>query len=402
VLLAVALLGAGGIVGVNAFVDPLWFFPHEHALNRVQVGFDERAQKTNWLRARPGRFDAVLFGSSRVTYVDQRDFAPWRLFNYSVNAMWPQEYRPYLDHFARLNGPPALVVLGVDFHSSRHLRPSGGPRDPAAYPERAGDPRYLVSSLLSFDLLRRSLRVAARSAGLLGPAERFDRYDRRNVRRMAEPIDDVHRAGEVLADLELFRTELYAGYRYNEDLPALWRGLRAAYPNTRFVVFTTPVAEPMFAQLVQEGRLEDYGRWLADLTAAFGEVWDFMGVNSVTTDLSRYRDAQHFDPGVGRLIADRLMGRPLPPRHADFGRRVTPATLAEHLALIRGQVPCLDPDPIRTAWARLTNGGVADAAGCPVGEEEPAAPSGWPPPAGEALERLPRDLKAGARPSPDG
>ena len=57
-----------------------------------------------------------------------------------------------------------LVVLGVDFHSSRHLRPRGQ-RDPAAYLERAGVPRYLVGSLLSLELLRRSLVTAARSAG---------------------------------------------------------------------------------------------------------------------------------------------------------------------------------------------------------------------------------------------
>jgi hypothetical protein len=134
----------------------------------------------------------------------------------------------------------------------------------------------------------------------------------------------------------------------------------------------------MFAQLVQEGRLEDYGRWLADLTTAFGEVWDFMGVNSVTSDPAQYRDAQHFHPRVGRLIAERLMGRPLPPRHAGFGRRVTPATLAAHLAWIRGQVPCLDPDPIGTARAWLANGGVAGAAECPVAKEEgePAASRG--------------------------
>ena len=83
-----------------------------------------------------------------------------------------------------------------------------------------------------------------------------------------------------------------------------------------------------------------------------------MGLNSVTTDLSRYRDAQHFDPGIGRLIADRLLGRPVPAPHGDFGRPVTRGT-------------------IHTARARLTEGGVAGAAGCPVAEEEePAASRG--------------------------
>ena len=71
-----------------------------------------------------GQFDAVLFGSSRSTYIDQRDFAPWRMFNHAVNAMWPREYQAYLDHFTAVNGrAPDLVVLGVDFFgSSRNAR----------------------------------------------------------------------------------------------------------------------------------------------------------------------------------------------------------------------------------------------------------------------------------------
>ena len=371
-MLAVVLLGAGGVAGFNALIDPLWFFAHAHRLNQVQPSFDERAQKTNWLRAHPGRFDAVLFGSSRATYVDHDDFRPWRMFNHAANAMWPQEYQPYLDHFARLNGPPELVVLGVDFFGSRDVQ-VGDLRDPAAYIERAGDPPYIAGSLLSLDLLDRSLRVAARSAGLRGPAERFDRYDRRGVRRPREPIDDRYRAKEILGDLEVFRTELYASYRYNEGLPELWRGLQEAYPHTRFLVFTTPVAEPMFALLVREGRLDAYERWLADLTAVFGEVWDFMGLNSVTTDLSQYRDAQHFHPRVGRLIADRLMGRPVPPERADFGRRVTRDMLATHMDLVHRQLVCLDPDPVRTARARLA--GTGGATGCSLGPQDPAASS---------------------------
>jgi hypothetical protein len=132
----------------------------------------------------------------------------------------------------------------------------------------------------------------------------------------------------------------------------------------------------MFALLAREVGLDAYGRWLGDLTAAFGEVWDFMGLNSVTTDLSQYRDAQHFHPRVGRLIVDRLLRRPLPPRHADFGRRVTPATLAVHLARLRGQAPCLDPDPIRTARAPRAAAATGAAARCPVAERGPAPASG--------------------------
>ena len=351
ILMGVTLLGAAAVAGVNAAIDPLAYFTHAHRLNRIQPVFDERAQKTNWLAARPDQFDAVLLGSSRSTYIDQRDFAPWRMFNYAVNAMWPGEYREYLDHVAAVNGrPPDLVVLGVDFFGSRRGI-VGQWRPPEYYLKQIGDVGVMSSSLMSLHLLGRSIQTAALSLGLIGSAEEMDYYDRNNIRHFKQLINADYRAHEVLHDLAAFKKAVYGHYIYNGDLRRLWTDLRAAYPNTRFLVFTTPISDPMFALMVQQGRLDDYGRWLADLTAAFGQVWDFMGLNSVTTDLSRYRDAQHFDPGIGRLIVDRLLERPLPPEHEDFGRRVTPGSLPSHLAYIRAQSACLDQDPIGTARA---------------------------------------------------
>ena len=80
-VLVTIMLSAGLMLisGLNALIDPLWLFKHEHRLNSVQPFFDGRAQKTNWLHARVGQFDAVLLGSSRSTYIDQRGFHPWRL-----------------------------------------------------------------------------------------------------------------------------------------------------------------------------------------------------------------------------------------------------------------------------------------------------------------------------------
>ena len=361
VLLCITLLGAGGMAAVNALIDPLWFFTHAHPLNRVQPGFDERAQKTNWLQARRGQFDAVLFGSSRSTYIDQRDFTPLRMFNYSVNAMWPREYKAYLDHFSAVNGrAPEVVVLGVDFFGSQ-LNLAGKWRPPETYLQQAGDRRYLARSLLSLDLFERSLRTGANSLGLTTSVDERDHYDRDNVRHFSRSIHPDLRAREILGDLEYFQAEFYVNYNYNEDLPRIWASLRDSYPRTRFIVFTTPVAEPMFALEAREGKLENYQRWLADLTATFGQVWDFMGLNSVTTDLSNYRDAQHFHPRIGRLIVDRLMLRAVVAEHGDFGRLVTPDGLAEHMAFLRGQMDCLDPDPIGTARARLEVASEADA-----------------------------------------
>lgn len=351
-LLGLALLGSGLVVGLNVLADPWWFFTHENRLNRVQEDIDERAQKTNWLHARAGSFDAVLLGSSRSTYIDQADFAPLKLFNYSVNALTPREYQPYLDHFAAVNGRPKAIFLGVDFFASR-TKPVFPAEPPATYLARADDPRHRLSALLSLETAYHSLRSVQASLGL-APQRRPERYDRRNVRYFGREITAEMRGRNFLRTLEQYRTKVYgADFVYDAELPEVWRRLKEAYPDARIVVFTTPISEPLFSLLVKMGRFPDYERWLADLTAVFGEVWDFMGVNSVTRDLRNYLDAHHFAPRIGRLIADRVQGRPLPPAHADFGRRVTPASLGPHLAQARRSLPGIDPDPVRTARERL-------------------------------------------------
>jgi hypothetical protein len=181
-MLAVVLLCAGGVAGFNALIDPWWFFAHAHPVNRVQKPFDEPAQKTNWLHALPGRFEAVLFGSSRTAYIDQNAFAPYGMLNYAVNAMWPHEYRPYLDHFTAMNGrPPELVVPGVDFVGTSDV-----------------------------------------------PIDDHDRYDRSNARFLSDAVTKADRACAVLADLERSSERVFGPtYIYNPRLPTLWRAARS-------------------------------------------------------------------------------------------------------------------------------------------------------------------------------
>jgi hypothetical protein len=351
-VLGAAALVLATVAGFNALVDPWWFFPHDLPLNRVQEDIDERAQKTNWLQARAGSFDSVLLGSSRTTYIDRGSFAPAVVMNYAVNAKLPREYLPYLRHFAAANGKvPAMVYMGVDFFTSR-ARPVFDVRPPEFYFARVGDLRYEIGALLSLETTGYALRSFGASTGLW-PIQRPERYDRDDVRYFGRPITDAMRQRNLLRTLEQYRTQVYGpGFAYDAGLPAVWSELRAAFPATRFVVFTTPESAPLFSLMVQLGRLPDHERWLTDLAAAFGEVWDFTGLNSVTTDQANYLDAHHFTPRVGGLIVDRLLGRPLPPGHADFGRLVTGAGIAAHLADLRAHLRRVDPDPIRTARER--------------------------------------------------
>jgi hypothetical protein len=317
------------LAGYNAVVDPLWFFTYANRWNSNQVGFDERQQKTN--RARFGSFDydGIMLGSSRSTYINQYEFTARRIFNFAVSGMVPAEYPAFVRFATKVHGEPlAEVFIGLDFFSSSRNY-NNGASAPERYFSTVEKPFYRAEMLISVDTLRKSRESVANGE------RNCDCYDRRNVKYLRRVSSNEHQ--ELLAkDLAHFRDRVYSNYIYDEGLPKLWRSLRAENPETRFTVFTTPISAALFRELVRAGRLPDLERWLRDAVDTFGEVTDFMGVNSITIADSRYQDGSHFYPETGDLIARRLSrtNKSVP---NDFGIRVTAENLDAHLVQLRAQ-----------------------------------------------------------------
>ncbi len=323
----VALVWLGTL---NAYVDPLWLFSHQNSYNRHQWGFDERQQKTNRVLFGDFDYDALLFGSSRSVYINQTAFKRNTVFNYAAGGMRPQEFQGYIDFAKQKRGADFKVIyLGLDFFVTNKKNP--GSELPASnYINEAKRPLYRLGSLLSYRTLRNTQRYI-RDSGLGG----CDCYDRSNI-RTRPVISAADRARAAAGDVGMYSNKVYGpDYEYDKDLARTYAAIKRQNPNSRVVAFTTPISTDLFMLLLKMGRLEDYRRWLGEAIDAFDEVYDFMGVNSITQNAANYADGHHFYPPVGNLIADRIEGRPGVP--ADFGVRLTRAGLDQHVQAVRRQ-----------------------------------------------------------------
>lgn len=315
-LLIVASL-TGGMVALNAYVDPMWTFTHKNKTNAVQWGFDERQQKTNWLLFNDEDFDGLLLGSSRVTAINQNNFVQHKIFNYSASAMKPSEFLGFVNNAKIIKGKDFDVIyLGLDFFATNKLhQPSHNP--PENYLKTAQTPLYRWVSLLSYDMYKKS------KTNLWKPKDDFcDCYDRNMVKTLALRTVEQREAAAQKDLAGYIKRMGGAAYEYDTDQLEVFRRLRATNPNTRFVVFTTPESAELYAFLRESGRVKDYDKWMSDLIKIFGYVYDFMGDNAVTRTPENYVDATHFLPSVGDLIALRLEGREGVP--ADFGVKRLP------------------------------------------------------------------------------
>lgn len=341
----VALLSA---LLLNTIVDPAWYICHSNRLNAIKFPFDERVQKTNRLMHSGKSYDGLLFGSSRVSYIDARKIPGADVYNYALGSMYPEEYAGYIAGASRRHRI-RTVYIGLDFFGTAKKRFSFAVQDrPEEYFEAALNPMRILGSFLSADSLRYALKTASMS--LCGRAD-GEYYDADFLKRMSVGEAMLHEE-IIYRQLVLYHEQCYGPtYAWNPALPEILRSLRRQWPELRFVAFTTPISAPMFSLLVHDGRLADFERWIRLLVEAFGSVHDFMGFNSVTTNLDNYADAHHFKEHVGEAIIGRISGQHdgIPD---DFGILVTPGNLEQHLADIRAQAARAAPDPL-AAYGRL-------------------------------------------------
>jgi len=316
----------------NYTIDPLWTFCHSNKYNNAQPGFNERQLKTN--RAYfcgLEQYDALLLGSSRTTYINQHDFKTMNVFNYASVSMYPKEYKGWIDKAKKIKGTPFKTILfGVDFAASNN-GPFGQQQidstpESSHYLDITTSFMYRYKMLFTMDTLDKSIEAIKHSKAL-GTVD----YTRDNIKQTIR-ISSARKQQALNQQIPLYSNWVYGKkYHYNTKIRHYFEAIKKENPNTRFIIFTTPISADLFKILVQKGNLPDYKRWLTMLVDVFGEVYDFMGINSITEDPMIYADLHHFYPPTGTLIADRVTKVPNSTLPKDFGILVNKKNLKRYL-----------------------------------------------------------------------
>lgn len=322
------------IPSLNYLVDPFWCFDHVILLGRYQTGFDERQQKANFLMFNKGAYDTFLLGNSRVSYTDPRDI-PGKAFNFTVSSMRSSELLPYLKFASSRNSKPiTTIILGVSFYETNGANP-GSFSPPEEYIKNASTPGFRYRALFSIGLFRHTVSNIKRD---LVAKNRLDAYERERKevlgRQMPLPVPEEVRGIAITANIAEYRRQINAeSYEYL-DLKPVFNELKEAFPEARFLIFTTPVSAHLLKILLEQDRLEDYKRWVSGLVEVFGEAWNFMYFNEVTLNDLNYKDAHHYSPWICRAIIHKIYGLPDDGQFSDFGKKVTVDSLHEHLAFL--------------------------------------------------------------------
>lgn len=323
-------------VFLNALGDPMLVLPFVHRFNNRVRFINERQQKTNQLffTFYYGKkdFDSIILGSSRSTGINPALFEPeYHTYNYAAAAFRPSEALTYLNFAQQLHGKDLkLIVLGLDFMASNgqpsKSRVKGG--EPVSYIEDVHKPFFTLAHLFNLKALHLSTRILRANRR---PTKEFY-YERKEMR-----IVEYFRPGKeeqqaAFRDTMNVYRSIYKSFCYNPDYKMFLQEIKKAFPNTQFLVFTTPVALPHLQMIEEENILPQYKQWLRDITDVFGEVWHFMDKNTISQDYTLYfSDSHHLYPEETNLLVQRMLNKNGEQVPADFGKKLTTVNIDAYL-----------------------------------------------------------------------
>lgn len=330
---ATLLLLAMATPVVVLMVDPLWLGNHENWYNRFQPTYDERLTKTlKLVYGVPKKsFDSLLLGSSRATYLPTNRFHTLRAFNFAVSSLYPGEYLKMLELFAEEQGEPKTIIIGADFFATRNdWEDRIGP-----YLKDARSKSFLVPKIFSLDTLKRSFQIVLLNASGKHPSVGDEGYDRKLGKAFYRGPQHTPYYKPMLRK---YCNVVYGpSYTYNSDLPEIYSQVATRFPDTSFVIYTSPTTGVLYDALIHSGRFDDYARWLTLLVETFGEVRDLMGHNAFTDNPDNYYDYHHFSAEGGEWLVEHALEAQEPA----IGALVTPATLKVYLERKRAEAQAI-------------------------------------------------------------
>lgn len=318
----------------NFIIDPLWTFSHTNKFNLKQDGFDERQQKTNYLYNRGlENYDGILLGSSRATFINQKDFTNMNIYNYSSSALLPNEYKGYIDFAKKIKGKDLkYIIIGSDFFGTNELKKKAS--NPESYIRNTESIFYKYKMLLSIHTFKKSINVIKNS--ILGNKEY---YDRNNIKYHTK-VSEEERIRRFNKNIKQHISELSGdNYKYNNEYINILKEIKEDNPNTKFIVFTSAITADLLVSIIKNAEREkEYERWLKELISVFGEIEHFMTLNTVTKNLQNYIDDDHAYPDIVKLIANKLSNTQNSDIPNDFGILLTKDNIDSELIEIKKQI----------------------------------------------------------------
>ncbi len=320
---------------INYVVDPMFCFSHNNIFNEKMYVIDERQQKTNDIYFSDIDYDTLIIGSSRSANINPTSLLPLKAFNYACKSMQFDEYYDYIEFAKKVKGKEfKYLIIGVDFFStnksvkSLKMQKMENIKQPSFYINKTEDIFYKIKTLISYDCLTWSIKNIFLNIAGIAPPEVYMLRENKNklVQNWKKGLSEQKLAWQ----LNIYNKVTYGSYKYDSSIKSQLQKVVSSNPNSKIIVFTTPVSKSLLKVLKEKNLINHYFSWLKDLTSVFGSFYHFMDINEFTVSHNKhFLDAHHINPKYSAAITGIIIDKPN--NKNKFGRIITSENLTEYI-----------------------------------------------------------------------
>ncbi len=293
-------------------------------------GLNQHIFSPEFIFQNPGRFDAFLFGSSRVAVIDVSDITDNHFYNMWYSEGLPGEHLRVIRHFLEKGLPVQSVLIGLEeasfrmsatVHEDQLLR--------IMHPDIGNTPRLKLFFLYFFRLPERfemSTLMKKIIKRQMPVRLSFDSNGRSLLWYTKEKIIEAADHPLFVFESRDYEPVAYPPDTIREGLDAV-REIKKLSEKHQFTVtfFLNPIYADYYMNYA-DGLIAVKER-LAEIT----DFYDFSGFNSVTTDIMNYYEESHYRYRLGDMIINRIYGVGPLKAPEDFGVFVTRQNVAQHV-----------------------------------------------------------------------
>ncbi|MFY0672233.1 MAG: hypothetical protein JXQ87_02435 [Bacteroidia bacterium] len=278
-------------------MDSRWVFGIDHKLNQKRPAFDERSQKTNYLVSQKPTFNNLILGSSRASYLPTKTLkGKW--FNYAVSGMYPDEYLGYAKIAQDYSENHRLdtIIIGLDFWATCQCAIVSY-KSPNKVLDDSKSWLNQITNLLSKDALHESLRTFHLNKGSF-EYEAFYKlpYLEKNRTQGSDSLKTI----KIKEQLWYYQKDVFGDeYNFNPDYLVPLEELISSFPNTHFIIFTSPVSPKLSTLQNMLGRQADRQNWHHQIKKLNAEL---IIIEKDKFNNSMFFDAHHLRPEFFKLI----------------------------------------------------------------------------------------------------
>lgn len=309
---------------VSTIIDPYNVF-HINNIRDNGVEPNKNYIKMTYILENPNKYDALMFGSSRVGVIHTENISGENCYNMTYSEGIPAEHLDNIKTLIKEQVPVQKIYLGVDSLSyttdpAKHLKEQL--RSPYEYLK--SHPIDFITMYLDASVAFDSLETTKAYTPQENFAENFYNYgwwgDYGMLSRITDEnnlpsIGDSYLLEETLADIAEIVTV-------------------CAEASIELVVFTNP----MYDVTYHESLKQNYLLFLEEL-AAITDFYNFSGLNDITTNRSYYTEPSHYNAEVGDLMLEYMCNGKTDGTlyEQGFGVYVTEDNISEILDLLKNK-----------------------------------------------------------------